>query len=143
MIIIDHWIDVEIPVRAAYAQWTRFEEFPSFMEGVEEVRRLDGTRLVWRANFAGAPEEWLVEVDDLQRDRRVAWHKVAGRLYDVSVCFESVRPNQTRVLLHMEYELWDILEDVGATRGRVGERVREDLQRFKTWVERRLIPSEV
>jgi uncharacterized membrane protein len=138
MIIVDSWIDVNIPVRAAYAQWTRFEEFPSFMEGVEEVRRLDGTRLVWRAHFAGVPEEWLVEIDDLQRDRRVAWHKVAGRLYDVNVRFERVNPNQTRVLLHMEYELRDVLEDAGLTRGKVGERVKSDLQRFKTWVERKL-----
>jgi uncharacterized membrane protein len=84
------------------------------------------------------PEEWLVEIDDLQRDRRVAWHKVAGRLYDVNVRFERVNPNQTRVLLHMEYELRDVLEDAGLTRGKVGERVKSDLQRFKTWVERKL-----
>ena len=53
MATIEKSIDVDVPVRTAYNQWTQFEEFPKFMEGVREVRQVDDRRLHWRAQVAG------------------------------------------------------------------------------------------
>ena len=55
-------IDLNVPVHMAYQQWTRFEEFPRFMEGVEEVRRLDAKRLHWVANIGGTRKEWDAQI---------------------------------------------------------------------------------
>ena len=64
MSTIEKSIDVNVPVRTAYNQWTQFEEFPWFMEGVKEVRQLDNTHLHWKADIAGKEKEWDAEITE-------------------------------------------------------------------------------
>ncbi len=134
---IERSIDVEVPVRTAYNQWTQFEEFPRFMEGVEEVRQLDDKRLVWRAKIAGKTEEWNAEIDEQTPDERVAWHATTGASNAGVVTFHYLDPNKTRVMLQLEYEPEGLVENVGSALGVVERRVAGDLERFKEFIESR------
>ena len=134
---IERSIDVEVPVRTAYNQWTQFEEFPRFMEGVEEVRQLDDKRLVWRAKIAGKTEEWNAEIDEQTPDERVAWHATTGAKNAGVVTFHYLEPNKTRVMLQLEYEPEGLVENVGSALGVVERRVAGDLERFKEFIESR------
>jgi uncharacterized membrane protein len=75
---IEKSIEVNVPVRTAYNQWTQFEEFPKFMEGVVEVRQLDDTHLRWRANIGRVEKTWEAEITEQTSDARIAWHNVSG-----------------------------------------------------------------
>src|SRR4051795_9145168 len=75
---VEQSVEVKVPVRTAYDQWTQFEQFPRFMEGVEEVRQLDDKRLHWRAKVGGKAQEWDAEIDEQTPDKRVAWHSTSG-----------------------------------------------------------------
>jgi len=128
-------IDVDVPVRTAYNQWTQFEEFPQFMEGVEEVRQLDDRRLHWRAKVAGKTEEWDAVITEQIPDERVAWRNTTGAENAGVVTFHHLSANSTRVMLQLEYEPQGLVENVGSALGLVERRVEGDLKRFKEFVE--------
>jgi uncharacterized membrane protein len=132
---IERHIDVNVPIRTAYNQWTQFEEFPHFMEGVEEVRQLDDKRLFWRANIAGKVEEWHAEIDEQTPDQRVAWHSVTGAKNAGVVTFHYLDENTTRVMLQIDYEPEGLVEKAGSVLGLVESRVAGDLERFKKFIE--------
>jgi uncharacterized membrane protein len=137
MATIQKSIDVNVPVRTAYNQWTQFEEFPRFMEGVEQVRQLDDKRLRWRANIAGKTEEWDAKITEQTPDRILAWHSTSGAPNGGAVHFESLGDNRTRVNLQLEYDPQGFVENVGDALGFVSRRVEGDLERFKTYIESR------
>ena len=128
-------IDVDVPVRTAYNQWTQFEEFPQFMEGVEEVRQLDDRRLHWRAKVAGKTEEWDAVITEQIPDERVAWRNTTGAENAGVVTFHHLSANSTRVMLQLEYDPHGLVENVGSALGVVERRVEGDLKRFKEFIE--------
>ena len=128
-------IDVDVPVRTAYNQWTQFEEFPQFMEGVEEVRQLDDRRLHWRAKVAGKTEEWDAVITEQIPDERVAWRNTTGAENAGVVTFHHLSANSTRVMLQLEYDPHGLVENVGSVLGVVERRVEGDLKRFKEFIE--------
>jgi len=128
-------IDVDVPVRTAYNQWTQFEDFPRFMEGVEEVRQLDDRRLHWRAKVGGKTEEWDAVITEQLPDERVAWRNTTGADNAGVVTFHYLSPNSTRVMLQIEYDPHGVVENVGSALGLVEHRVEGDLKRFKEFVE--------
>jgi uncharacterized membrane protein len=130
-------IDVNVPVRTAYNQWTQFESFPHFMEGVQEVRQLDDKRLHWRANIAGKEEEWNAEITEQEPDQRVAWTSISGASNAGVVTFHRLGEGQTRVTLQLDYDPEGVVENVGDALGFVSRRVEGDLERFKEFIERR------
>lgn len=134
---VEKSIDVQVPVETAYNQWTQFEEFPKFMEGVKEVRQLDDKRLQWRAEIAGKEEEWFAEISEQIPDKRVAWHSTTGADNAGVVTFHYVDPNTTRVMLQMKYDPQGVVEQAGDKLGFVSRRVEGDLKRFKDFVENR------
>jgi uncharacterized membrane protein len=134
---IEKSIDVHVPVRTAYDQWTQFEEFPRFMEGVEEVRQLDDKRLHWRAKVAGREEEWDAEITEQLPDERVAWRSTSGAENAGVVTFHHIDANTTRVMLQLEYDPEGVVENVGDALGVVSRRVEGDLKRFKEFIEGR------
>lgn len=129
-------IVVDAPLREVYNQWTQFEDFPLFMEGVLEVRQLDDKRLHWRANVGGAEKEWHAEIVDQVPDRRIAWKNLRGALNAGAVQFESV-PEGTRVTLKLAYGPEGPAEKIGDALGFVTRRVNGDLERFKEFMEGR------
>lgn len=134
---IEKSIDINVPLRTAYNQWTQFEDFPRFMEGVKEVKQLDNKRLHWRAEVAGKDKEWDAEISEQTPDRRIAWHSTTGVRNAGQVSFQPIEDNRTRVTLLMDYEPEGVVEKAGDAMGVVSGRVEGDLQRFKEFIESR------
>lgn len=134
---IHETIEVEVPLSTAYNQWTQFEEFPRFMEGVESVRQLDASRLHWKAEIGGKTVEWQAKITEQIPDMRVAWRSTSGAKNSGSVTFDRLGENRTRVHLELEYEPEGLVENVGDFLGLVSRRARGDLERFKEFIERR------
>jgi uncharacterized membrane protein len=134
---IEESIDVSVPVSTAYNQWTQFEEFPKFMEGVDEVKQLDDTLLHWAVNVAGKPAEWDARIVEQEPDRRIAWESVDGKRTRGAVTFEPLGAERTRVRLSMSYKSDDPLEYAGSALGLDDRRVRGDLERFRELIESR------
>jgi uncharacterized membrane protein len=130
-------IEINVPVRTAYNQWTQFEEFQQFMDGVEEVRQLDDTRLRWKASIAGKEEEWNATITDQVPDQHVAWRSTSGSENSGVIRFQPLGPNQTRVTAVIDYDPDGIVENVGEMLGFVGRRVEGDLEQFKSFIEGR------
>jgi uncharacterized membrane protein len=130
-------IDVNVPVQTAYNQWTQFEEFPRFMEGVKEVRQLDDKRLHWHAKIGGKEEEWDAEITEQHPDHRVAWRSTSGDLNAGVVTFHQLDEMTTRVTVQMDYEPQGVVENIGDMLGVVDRRVEGDLERFKEFIESR------
>jgi uncharacterized membrane protein len=121
----------------SYNQWTQFEDFPKFMEGVKEVRQLDDTHTYWRAEIGGKQEEWDAEITEQIPDERIAWHSTSGPPNTGIVTFQPLSGAETRVTVHMEYEPQGAVETTGDALGVVSSRVEGDLERFKQFIESR------
>ena len=134
---IEQSIDVNVPVSTAYNQWTQFEEFPRFMEGVREVRQLDDRHLAWRAEIGGKEKSWEAEITEQIPDARVAWRSIGGAHNAGVVTFHRLEPAKTRVMLQLDYDPEGVVENVGDAIGVASARVRGDLDRFKEFIERR------
>jgi uncharacterized membrane protein len=134
---VEKSIDVNAPLRAVYNQWTQFEEFPRFMEGVKEVRQLSDTKLHWVAEIAGKTEEWDAEITEQTPDQRIAWTNTTGARNAGVVTFHRISDDVTRVMLQLDYEPQGLIENVGTALGFVTRRVEGDLERFRDFIEER------
>ncbi|MDQ6605160.1 MAG: SRPBCC family protein [Actinomycetota bacterium] len=135
MSTIEESIEVRSPLRAVYDQWTQFEEFPKFMEGVAEVRQIDDTHLHWVAEFGGQRHEWDAEVTEQKPDARVAWKNTDGKDNAGVVTFHRIDDDKTRVMVQMDFVPEGIVEKLGSLIGAADRRVRGDLERFRELVE--------
>ncbi len=136
MTSIQKSVDVGTPVRTAYNQWTQFESFPAFMEGVERVIQETPTRTHWQTSIGGVTREFDAEITEQHPDERIAWHTVDGPRQSGVVTFHRIDDRTTRVYLQMEYEPDSLAEKAGTALGVVGHRIQGDLERFKEFVER-------
>ena len=134
---IEKSIEVNVPARVAYNQWTQFEEFPRFMEGVETVRQLDDRHLQWRAEIGGKTLEWKAEISEQIPDKRIAWHSLEGARNAGVVTFHRLSDDKTRIMLQLDYEPQGAVENVGDWLGVASSRVQGDLERFKDFIESR------
>jgi uncharacterized membrane protein len=132
-------IEVQVPVQQAYNQWTQFEEFPKFMDGIQSVQQLDDTHVQWVAEIRGESRQWTTEITDQRPDEKVAWKTIDGEVKnDGVVTFEQVGEGQTRVNVAMDVEGESRTENVaGDLLGVVKGQVRGDLERFKQLIENR------
>jgi len=134
---IERSIDVNVPVKSAYNQWTQFSEFPKFMEGVEEVRQLDDVTLHWKVKIGGTEREYQARITEQIPDERIAWAAEGETDNAGVVTFHRLDDNTSRVMLQIEYSATDIVEKAGSAAGVVDRRVKGDLERFKQFIERR------
>jgi uncharacterized membrane protein len=130
-------IDVNVPVRTAYNQWTQFEDFPKFMDSVHEIRQIDDTHLHWRADVAGKPEEWDAEITEQIPDKRIAWRSTGGVKNAGVVTFHKISDNVTRIMLQMDYDPQTMDEKIGDALGLVKMQLKGNLKRFKEMLESR------
>ncbi len=137
MSTIEESIEVDVPIRTAYDQWTQFESFPQFMEGVESVRQIDDTHLHWKAEIAGAAREWDAEITEQRPDERVAWTATEGATNAGVVTFHRLDDSHSKVMLQLDFEPEGIVETAGDALGFVKRRAVGDLRRFKEFVETR------
>ena len=134
---IEKSIQVDVPVSAAYNQWTQFEEFPQFMGGVSQVTQLSDTTLHWVAEIGGVRREWDAAIVQQVPDERVAWAAIQGATNAGSVSFAAVGPQSTTVTLVLEYEPEGAVEKAGDALNIVQRQVEADLERFKAFIEAR------
>ncbi|WP_432944777.1 SRPBCC family protein [Kribbella sp. CA-253562] len=130
-------VDVDVPVTTAYNQWTQFESFPQFMEGVEQVRQLDNTHTHWVTKVGGQTREFDATITEQHPDERVAWKSDSGPQHAGVITFHQLEPAKTRVTAQMDIDPEGFLEKVGDKLGVVEGRVKGDLQRFKSFIESR------
>jgi uncharacterized membrane protein len=137
MSTIEQSVEVEAPLSTVYNQWTQFEEFPRFMQGVEEVRQLDDTHLHWVAEFGGSRHEWDAEITEQKPDERVAWRNTDGMDNAGVVTFHRLDDARTRVMVQMDFMPEGIKEKLGDALGAPDRRVTGALERFKDLIESR------
>ena len=136
---VDESIDVRVPAEQAYNQWTQFEEFPKFMEGIQSVQQLDDGHVKWVAEVRGETREWTTEITEQRPDEKIAWKTIGGEVKnDGIVTFEQLGNDQTRINVEMDVEGESGTENVaGDLLGVVKTQVRGDLERFKQLIESR------
>jgi uncharacterized membrane protein len=137
----EHSIVVDVPVRIAYDQWTQFQDFSRFMEGVERVVQRDDKTLDWTAVIAGQRKEWTAQITDQTPDTRIAWKSISGDENAGAVLFDSLGPRSTRITLRIDADPEGPIETIGANLGFLERRVKGDLERFKKFIESRGAPT--
>ena len=134
---IEKSVDVDVPVDIAYDQWTQFEEFPEFMDGVTSVRQLDDTRLQWDAEIGGKSVSWEAKITEQIPHQRVAWTSVEGKDNAGVVTFHRISDDSCRVMVQLDWTTEGMMESVGSLLGADDRKVEGDLDRFKALVEKR------
>ena len=138
MSTVEQSIEVNVPVRTAYNQWTQFEDFPQFMEGVNKVLQKDDKTLEWEAEIAGQNRQWEAQIDEQSPDERIAWHSTTGEIKQAGVVtFHRLDDNLSKVMLQMEIEPKDWKDKAADAIGIVETRIKGDLGRFKKFIEER------
>src|ERR1700740_1630970 len=128
-------MEVNAPLQTVYNQWTRFDEFPRFMDGVDEVRQDGPNRLFWKAKIGGKEKQWEAEITEQVPNTRIAWRSVDGASNRGAITFEELDVLQTRITLTMEYEPEGFIEQAGDALGIPLGQVAEDLNRFRAFME--------
>jgi uncharacterized membrane protein len=135
---LEESIEVDAPLRAVYNQWTRFEDFPRLMEGVESVTQVDDEHLHWVAEVGGRRKEWDAQITRQVRDQEIDWVGLGDPDNRGRVVFEDLSGldgPRTKVTLLLDYETEGPVEKVGDALGMVRRRVQGDLVRFKDYIE--------
>lgn len=132
---VEESVEVGVPVRVAYDQWTQFEDFPRFMEGVESIRQIDDTMTHWVTEVGGRRREFDARITEQRPDERVAWTSTEGARHAGVVTFHRIADDRSKVMLQLDYEPEGVVENVGDFLGLVRRRARGDLERFKDMVE--------
>ena len=130
-------IEVEASLKTVYNQWTQFEEFPRFMEGVKSVKQLDDKRLHWVAEIGGKEKEWHARITEQVPDKKIAWTSEGGEFTAGAVTFQPSGGTKTRVNLQLSYDPKGFVENTGDALGFVSGRINGDLKRFKEFIEKR------
>ena len=129
-------IDVDVPVRVAYNQWTQFESFPQFLDFVDSISQIDDTHTHWKVTIAGAEREFDAEITEQHPDERVAWNTVRGDTDHAGVVtFHRLSDAATRVTVQLDWAAEGFAEKVGAIFGVDDRAIKKDLENFKTFIE--------
>lgn len=134
---VDKKIEVDVPVNTAYNQWTQFEEFPRFMEGVKQVEQLSDERLHWVAEAGGKQKDWTARITRQVPDEVIAWTSEGGTMNNGTIIFHPLDNGKTEIEAHMEFSPEDFQEQVGGALGFLDRKVEADLKRFKEFIEER------
>lgn len=134
---IKQTLEIDAPVHAAYDQWSRFESFPIFMDGIKDVQRRSDNEVFFHAHVQGVDHTWLARVVRNDPDHEISWRSIDGSTNRGRVLFEPLGAYRTQVTLIMEYEPENWKEKLGDVTGLVDRRVKADMQRFKNFIERK------
>jgi uncharacterized membrane protein len=134
-------IELDAPLESVYDQWTQFESFPQFMQGVESVVQEDDRTLHWTAKIAGQRREWTARITDQTPNTRIAWKSISGAENAGAVLFAPLPENRTRITLKVDVDPQGPIETIGANAGLLEGEVEGDLRRFKDFIEQRRVPT--
>ena len=141
MASVQESVDVDVPIRVAYDQWTQFESFPRFMGGVERITQLDDTHTHWVTKIGGVEREFDAEITEQHPEERIAWKSTGEATHAGVVTFHRLGDTTTRVMIQIDWEPEGLVENVGDKLGIVGRRAEGDLERFKKFIESRGVES--
>lgn len=130
-------VDVDAPIRPVYDQWTQFETFPAFMEGVDRIHQVDATHTHWDVSIGGVSREFDATITEQHPEERVAWTSDSGPRHAGVITFHRIDANQTRVTAQLDIDPEGFVENVADKTGVLNQRVKGDLKRFKTFIEQR------
>jgi uncharacterized membrane protein len=131
-------VDVDVPVRTAYDQWTQFESFPEFMSGVESITQTDDRHTHWVTSVGGVRREFDAEITEQHPDERVAWTSTGGDTKHAGVVtFHRLADDKTRVTVQIDWEPQGVVEKVGSALNVDDHRVKADTKKFKEFIESR------
>ena len=138
MASVQESVDVDVPIRVAYDQWTQFESFPQFMGGVEKITQLDATHTHWVTNSHCIKREFDAEITEQHVEERVAWTSTSGEAKHAGVVtFHRLEENKTRVMIQIDWEPSDLVEKIGSAVNVDDHQVKKDAERFKEFIESR------
>jgi uncharacterized membrane protein len=137
MTTYEQGIEVDVAVRDAYNQWTQFESFPEFMDGVQSVTQVNDTRNHWVVDIGGVRREFDTEITEQVPDQRIAWRTIDGPAQAGVVTFHRLDDHRCKVMLQLEFEPSGLVEQAGDKLGLVKSRLAGDMGRFKQFVESR------
>jgi uncharacterized membrane protein len=134
---VERSVEVNVPLSTAYNQWTQFQDFPRFMEGVEEIRQIHDHHLYWRVKLAGVEREFHAEIVEQRPDERIAWRSSEGAMHAGVVTFHRLGERRTRIGVRIHEAPEGVAERLGEADGALDRRVEGDLERFKQMMESR------
>jgi len=137
MATVQESIDVNVPVKQAYNQWTQFEDFPQFMTGVDSIRQLDDTTVHFETSIRGVQRSYDARITAQEPDRLVAWESIEAPRNAGKVRFTELTPGSVRVDVELSWEPEGAVEKLGAAAGLDSRQVAADLERFKKFIEDR------
>lgn len=141
MTSVQETLEIDVPVRQAYDQWTQFESFPNYMEGIEEVQQLSDTEARFRGKVGGVERTWTARIVEQVPDERIQWRSIDGAPNGGTVLFEPLDGKRTKVTLMLDYEPQGAVEKAGDAMGLLKHRVKSDLKNFKIYIEERREPE--
>ncbi|MGW4023726.1 SRPBCC family protein [Streptomyces sp. NPDC005009] len=133
--VIMEQIDVGVPLRTAYDQWTQFQDFSTFAKGVKSANKADDTTSDWQAKIWWSNRSWKAKTTEQVADDRIAWSSegAKGTTRGV-VSFHRLGDSLTRVLLVIEYYPTGFFEKTGNIWRAQGRRARLDLKNFARFI---------
>lgn len=134
-LIIQEQIDVAVPRRTAYNQWTQLEDFPPIFRSVQRVDQEEDDVATWQAKMLFSTREWESEITEQIPDERIAWAARGDVNHRGVVTFHELDENLTRVQVEMEYLPTGLVERFGNVFLTVRHRVRKSLRLFKHFME--------
>jgi len=143
MSTIEVSIVVDVPINTAYNHWTRFEDFPRFMAGVESVEQVSPDLVHWTAKIAGVRRAWDARISEQRPDELIAWVSTEGPLNSGVISFEAIDLTSTRLITRISFEPTDTMEEIGDALQMIETRVKGDLERFKAFVESLAEPEPI
>ncbi len=134
MTTVEESIDVDVPIATVYNQWTQFESFPQFMDGVESITQTDDTHTHWKTKVGGVEREYDTEITEQHPEERVAWRSTDGTTNAGVVTFHKIAADKTRVMVQIDWAPSGLVEKAGAALGVDDHRVKADLKRVKAFI---------
>ena len=128
-------VDVDVPIKIAYDQWTQFESFPQFMDGVEEIRQIDDTHTHWVVKVGGITREFDATITEQHPEERVAWRADDGPNHAGVVTFHRLDDDKTRVTAQLDIDPEGFVENVADKAGILDRKIKGDMGRFKEFIE--------
>jgi uncharacterized membrane protein len=127
-------IDIGVPLKTVYNQWTQFEEWPEFMHRLQSVSQEDETHVAFKTKIWGFSREFKAEIVEQRPDERIKWEVVEGVTHTGVVTFHELGPRLTRVEVNIDVQPGSLIEKAARGMRHVKRAVRADLARFKAYV---------
>jgi uncharacterized membrane protein len=131
---IQQAVDVAVPIKTAYNQWTQFEDWSQFMHRLENVSQEDDSHVHFKAKIWGISKEFTAEIVEQEPDKRIKWEATEGVTHTGVVTFHELADRLTRIEVTLDLQPGSLIEKAGRGMRHVKRAVRADLARFKAYV---------